>query len=180
MLEAEVARRERMVRELVGAARGARAAPPPVRRRPRPGQTRPPAHGEADAAAVAALDRRQRRLREQLDALALELARREGEAQASAWTIAELERSCAAAGRCDRRRGRIRRRRPAGSAAEPLAAALDELDALRRALAQEHEARVRAESGEELVRARAEIQRQAALLAQLGGNAGRPPAEELR
>jgi hypothetical protein len=49
-----------------------------------------------------------------------------------------------------------------------LAAALDELDALRHALAQEHDARTRAESGEELTQARTEIARQATLLEQLG------------
>jgi hypothetical protein len=48
-----------------------------------------------------------------------------------------------------------------------LSAALDELDTLRKAFVQEHEARVRAESGEELARARVEIERQAVLLNQL-------------
>jgi hypothetical protein len=56
----------------------------------------------------------------------------------------------------------------AGTDAGPrLAAALDELDALRRALTQEHEARIRAESGEDLVRAREELARQSVLLEQL-------------
>ena len=43
----------------------------------------------------------------------------------------------------------------------------DELDALRQALAQEHAARVAAESGEELTQARAELAKQAALLEQI-------------
>ena len=43
----------------------------------------------------------------------------------------------------------------------------DELDALRQALAQEHAARVAAESGEELARARAELAKQAVLLEQM-------------
>jgi len=45
--------------------------------------------------------------------------------------------------------------------------ALEELDALRQAMAQEHAARVNAESSEELALAKAEIQRQAALLEEL-------------
>jgi hypothetical protein len=102
-------------------------------------------------------------LQHKLDALALELARREGEAQASAWTIAELERRLDATPE-DRGPSRDSSH---SEADRRLASALDELDVLRRALAQEHEARVRAESGEELARARAEIERQAVLLEQL-------------
>lgn len=162
LLEAELPRRERMVRELVDALEEHAAQPPPVEQVP----------SEQDA-----LVEENARLRARLDALALDLARREGEAQAAAWAVQELER------RLDEAAAR-----PGAATASPelqgrLATALDELDALRRALTQEHEARLRAESGEELVRARAEIQRQAALLQQLGrdgdapGNAG---GEELR
>jgi predicted nucleic acid-binding Zn-ribbon protein len=114
---------------------------------------------------MAALTEENTALRQKLDALALELARREGDAQASGWTIAELEGRLAAASAA-----------PPPVAVQPSAAdlqhrlgqALDELDALRQAFSQEHEARARAESGEELTRARAEIQRQATLLEQLG------------
>jgi hypothetical protein len=57
-----------------------------------------------------------------------------------------------------------------------LTQALDQLDVLRTALAQEHEARARVESGEELARAHAEIQRQAVLMEQLVRELGsRPP-----
>lgn len=121
-LEEEVARRDRMVHELVDSLHE-RAAEAPAH------VAGPPSEVADDSA-----------LRERLDTLALDLARREGEAQAAAWTIAELERKLAAR---------------AGGAATPLdrgtneqqelAAALDELDALRRAFAQEHEQRVRAE-----------------------------------
>ncbi|HEX3343347.1 MAG TPA: hypothetical protein VHS09_02190, partial [Polyangiaceae bacterium] len=174
-LEVEVARRERMVLDLVGAleehaAHASQAPSSPST--PAPAAASPAAHPPAtgcDAATEAALTEENARLHRRLDALALELARREGDAQATAWTVAELERKLAA--------------RPtppaaapvgappskdAGATAARLAAALDELDALRRALAQEHEARGRAESGEELTLARAEIARQAALLEQLG------------
>jgi hypothetical protein len=186
-LEAEVLRREQIVRELVGALeeRAHPTMPPPP---PPPMEEEPTItdegpserEGASGAAGVLALvEEENAQLRERLDALALELARREGEAQATAWTIAELER---------------RASQPApGAVAAPhdldrrLAAALDELDALRSALSQEHEARARIESGEELVRARAEIQRLTALLEQLGqklqgqkaeGSGGQP--DELR
>ncbi|HEX8789478.1 MAG TPA: hypothetical protein VF765_00900 [Polyangiaceae bacterium] len=121
-LEEEVARRERMVHELVGALEE-RAAEPPAALAGVPSE--PP----DDAA-----------LRERLDALALDLARREGEAQAAAWTIAELERKLAAAASGAGPHRGTNEQQP------ELAAALDELDALRRAFAQEHEQRVRAEA----------------------------------
>jgi hypothetical protein len=170
-LEGEVARREQIVRELVSALeeRAHPTTPPPA---PPPMEEAPTVteegasgnEGVPGAAAVLALaEEENAQLRERLDSLALELARREGDAQATAWTIAELERGASQASR------------PAPGAVAPthdldrrLAAALDELDALRSALSQEHEARVRVESGEELVRARAEIQRLTALLEQLG------------
>jgi len=89
--------------------------------------------------------------------MALELARREADAQSSAWAIAELERRLAAAQAAPPGAGapgheREREREPgtvptdASGTARQLAAALDELDALRKALSQEHEARARAES----------------------------------
>ncbi len=86
------------------------------------------------------------RLRAKLDALALDQARREGELQTKAWRVKELEEELSQA-------------KKAGSAAPPSLAtevrgetaslraeldkARDELDMLRRALAQAHEARVR-------------------------------------
>jgi hypothetical protein len=155
-LEAEVARREKLVRELVATMEEqSSAATAPVHASS--------VNGAPDPILVAALTDDNARLQRKLDALALDLARREADAQATAWKVAELERRLAST--------------PAGRAAPASSSAssdlLDQLDALRRALAQEHEARVRAESGEELARARAEIQRQSALLSQLG----QPPLE---
>ncbi len=81
------------------------------------------------------------RLRELLDAMAMDLARREGEAQASAWKIEELERRVAGASKPG-----TPATPPSPERSHELSAALDEIDALRRALTQEHEQRVRAES----------------------------------
>jgi hypothetical protein len=149
LVEAEVARREQMVRDLVGTLDEAAGASAPT-----------PAATHAPEDQAGELAEENARLRDRLDALALDLARREGEGQASSWTIAELERklSQAPASEPVREDGELRAQ---------LSAALDELDALRRALAQEHEARLRVESGDELAGARAEIERQAALLRQL-------------
>ena len=157
-LEAEVARRDQIVHDLVDTLEELEG------RAPAAPETAPDAApGEAAslvAGASHALAEENARLRAQLDALALDLARREGETQAMVWRITELERSLAQVAE------------PSAPAqpdgADPkLTQALDQLDALRVALAQEHGARVRAESGEELSRARAEIQRQAVLMEQL-------------
>jgi len=176
-LEAEVARKDRMVRELVSAldddSGSAGRVPPGVEDAPT-AVTPPPAQ-----AIEGELSEENAHLREQLDALALELARREGEAQGTGWALAELERRLA--------------ERPDEPPAAPttagdgrLVAALSEVDALRQALAQEHEARVKAESGEALTRAQAEIERQAVLLAQMshqldsnGSDEGADAAERL-
>jgi hypothetical protein len=100
----------------------------------------------APAPDVGALERK-------LDELAKEVARREGELTARGWRITELE-------------NRLRSARPASAGEDPKKLR-DELDALRQALAQEHAARVAAESGEELARARAELAKQATLLEQM-------------
>jgi hypothetical protein len=84
-------------------------------------------------------------VRDKIDALALELARRHSELEASKWRVAELERKLAAT------------------------APNDQVEVLRQALAQEHEARVHAESGQALEQARAELQKQAVLLEQARG-----------
>ena len=173
-LEAEVTRREHMVRELVTALEEHAVKPTPLAAEPPPGEApaAPPRRAaeprdDASEAVVATLTRENAVLREKLDALALELARREGEAQASAWSVAELERRLAH-GAAPAPAAPTASPGPAGDLQRRLGEALDELDALRKALSQEHDARARAESGEELTRARAEIQRQAALLEQLG------------
>jgi hypothetical protein len=105
----------------------------------------PPA-GEADAA----------ELRRKLDELALDIARREGELVARGWRITELENENA---RLSKSSG--------GGASAGARGVEDELDALRQALAQEHAARVAAESGEELARVRSELAQHAALLEQI-------------
>jgi hypothetical protein len=182
-LEVELARREQMVRDLVGTLEeleGRPAAANPEARLPElPTQDagardREASPTAATLATVATLGEENARLRAQLDALALDLARREGEAQATAWQVTELERRLAqvaepsspATLEAGGRDGADRR----------LTQALDQLDVLRTALAQEHEARGRVESGEELARAHAEIQRQAVLMEQLVRELGsRPP-----
>jgi hypothetical protein len=157
-----------MVRDLVGALEDAGGEP-----RSAPERIEPPVAvvadpvTEANAEALLAL-------RARLDALALDLARREGEAHASTWKIEELERRLAQVADV-----------PAPSPDErpdesvQRSVVLDELDALRQALVQEHAARVRVEAGEEMTRLRAEVARQAALLDQLahaghvaGGHSG--------
>jgi hypothetical protein len=160
-MERELGRREHLVRELVasledareGGANGVRfEAAPPV------------AYASPDEVA---------RLRRKLDELAFEVARREGELVAQAWRIAELEASGSGAGRGTGEAASA----PSGGASPPVAAleaelarVRDELDALRQALTQEHAARLAAESGEELARARAEIARQSVLLEQMRGS----------
>jgi hypothetical protein len=136
LLEEEVARRDRMVHELVGALEE-RPAELPADRAGVPGVPSEPPVADDSA------------LRERLDALALDLARREGEAQAAAWTIAELERRLAAtpaSGVAGEGRRPSRETASGTNEQQTLASALDELDALRRAFAQEHEQRVRAEA----------------------------------
>ncbi len=123
-LEDELARRDQLVRELAGALEDASGATP-----------HPAVAPDANAEEVA-------RLRQRLDALSLDLARREGESRAAAWTIEELEGRLALAERAAAATS------PAGdpAAGARLAVALDELDALRLALVQEHAARLEAES----------------------------------
>ena len=160
-LEQELVRRERMVRELVGALEevgGGEAVAPSGG-----------VHPASEALDAMRLDIERARaengeLRSKLDALALEVARREGELQARTWRIAELEERLASI--------EARPEPPATAApTQPISVgssgAQVELNSLRQALEQEHEARVALESGEELVRARADIARQSALLEQL-------------
>src|SRR5262249_8016200 len=154
--------RDRIVRELVEALEEARqgGAPAPtdgsgVVAAPADVSSTAPERNENDAERSRGLTEENASLRQKLDVLALDLARREGEAQASAWSVSELERKLADATR-------------AAAPTDDRGGMLDELDALRRALTQEHELRVQLESGEELARARAELQRQATLLGQVG------------
>ncbi|MDP9151662.1 MAG: Hint domain-containing protein [Myxococcota bacterium] len=171
LLESEVGRRERIVRDLIAALE---------ERGERPlladGDRVEVAPSQAPSSAGEALVAENFQLRAKLDELALEVARREAEAQAAAWSVTELERQLAMC-----KATPTAATAPASPAVPPaalpapapgeieqrLGIALDELNVLRRALAQEHEARLRAESGDELARAREEIQRQAILLEQL-------------
>jgi hypothetical protein len=182
-LEAEVVRRERMIRDLVGSLEEQ------ALERARPAGAHPTGAvgSEEPSALTDELARENSILRWRLDALAMELARRDAEAQGGQWTIQELEHELA-------REAGLRAEEPAqappagaspapaGDAERRLTEALAEVDALRLALTQEHAARVGAESGEELVRAREELQRQAVLLEQLAREleATRAPREELR
>jgi len=172
-LEKELVRREQLVKELVASLEESRegtpdgitfeAAPPLSMLPPR-----------ADPAVTEEMAR----LRNKLDELAAEVARREGELTARAWRITELdnerarlEREYAAAARQLEREKAEPSPSPEerGDLEAELAGARDELDALRQALAQEHAARIAAESGEELSRARSELARQSALLEQMRG-----------
>jgi hypothetical protein len=145
--EIEVARREQMVHELVGALEEASLVRSASRDAPRPGgkdvgpleRDAGGFEGEAGAREVGALEETVR-LRAQVDALALDLARREGEIQASAWRVAELERRVEESTRTP-----ADARSVSNDDGTRLTAALDEVDALRRALAQEHDARVKLE-----------------------------------
>ncbi len=132
-------------------------------------------------------------LRARLDRVSMEVAREAGERGALQWRVSELEDQVA---RLEAEqteltvtipppplRGRLapvplpapepeRLEEPvttpaSGQASGRLQALEEELDVLRQALAQEHEARKHAESGEELQKARAELARQAVLLEQL-------------
>lgn len=173
-LEKELFRREMLVRELVSAIEDRdrtlavegdkngsaavifEAAAPLSNPNPNPPSAHRPAQPDRSEEIA--------KLRRKLDELAAEVARREGEIVARGWRIEELENHL--------------KSKPAAAAVAPppkttpvandeLGKVRDELDALRQALAQEHEARVAAESGEELARARSELARQAALLEQM-------------
>lgn len=160
-LTRELERREHLVKELVATIDEPEEPPAGVRFEAIEGGDAP----DVDA------------LRAKLDALALDAARREGELVARGWRIAELEQQLArrAVGAPERAQGTVHVDPAAladdGSRARSLESELgraqDELDALRQALAQEHGARLAAESGEELARARAQLQEQTVLLRQL-------------
>ena len=135
-LEREVRRREKIVKELLQMLEEAQQGGPIV-----------PAAPAED-------------LRPRLDALALDLARRESDLEAARWRVAELEQRLA------------RPEAAEAPAPAPSAPAGEEVEVLRQALAQEHEARRRAESGEALTRAREELQRQAVLIEQLSRELG--------
>jgi chromosome segregation ATPase len=150
MLEQELVRRERLVKELVAQVQEAhhQAGHAPAEHAPR---------ADEEGNDVAEARREAQALRDKLDHLALEFARREGEIEARGWKIAELEGRLAITSKSA----------PDSDVSRQLATAQSELDALRQALTQEHEARARVESGEALAKAHAELARQATLIEQL-------------
>lgn len=181
-MEKELGRREQLVRELVASLEEARDvnAPPSAA-----------LHFEASPALPGVAPEEVARLRRKLDDLALEVARREGELAAQDWHITELTNDKA---RLAERLASSPPSAPPASSPRPvdparvgtggrelvadleseLTRTRDEIDALRQALTQEHSARVAAESGEELSRARAELARQAALLEQISRQGTHP------
>jgi hypothetical protein len=114
-------------------------------------------------------------LRARLDALSADIARRESERQEVIWRVGELEQQISLLEAEQTELTETLPPPPMGKsrvgtvleAQDAVHAQKTELDILRQAMAQEHEARVRAESGEELSNARAELARQAVLLEQL-------------
>ncbi|MGH7281342.1 MAG: hypothetical protein ACRELY_07470, partial [Polyangiaceae bacterium] len=145
-IERELARREQIVHDLLsqlsnGAAIAAPAPMPPVQ----------VATDEAMSSGAFengdhALYEENVRLRAKLDALALDLARKEGEIATTRWRVAELEEQLSQSKKAGSRDpgpfGDLLAGETASLRAD-LDKARDELDMLRRALAQEHEARVR-------------------------------------
>jgi hypothetical protein len=133
LLETEVALRERLVRDLVETVEEA------GRRETSTADSGTSIANDSASidGAADALAEENGRLKTKLDALALELARREGDVQASAWKVAELER----------RLGQVSRSPPEAPRAQDqdgrLLETLEELDALRQAMAQEPKSSVR-------------------------------------
>lgn len=177
-LDKELVRREQLVKELVASLEDARAAHDGGR-----GHdgvvfeaATPLSQPSVREATSARHEQEISALKEKLDQLAADIARREGELIARGWRITELEDHARALEQT------LHNQREAKSPASPklasapgetleLARARDELAALRQALKSEHEARVAIESGEELSRVRSELARQTVLLEQLRSRA---------
>jgi hypothetical protein len=197
-LEQEVARRERIILDLVHALDEARAGDAKADAGPADEARTRAALLDAESTLREARQRAERAraesddLREKLDAASLEIARREAERTTAAWRIQELEQAVA---RLEDEQSELTMTIPPPAfvkvereandvtlLAQRLAAAEDEADLLRQALAQEHEARSRAESGAALAQAREELARQAALIESMSKelearDAARRPAE---
>jgi hypothetical protein len=160
-LQAEVVRRERLVKELVRALEDAQHAQAPA-----PAEA-DRSNREMDATVLDAARGEIFALRQRLDAMAHDVARREADARAQAWRVTELEEKLKMASSAAARVATATVASDPTDDARALARAQIELDALRQALAQEHEVRARLESGDALVQAQAELARQAALIEQL-------------
>ncbi len=174
-LEREIVRRERIVRELVQSLEDARPQSPEpataAESKFKASQTvEPPPMAEAgppDAELEAA--------RQSVRAMAMEIARYEGELLARDWRIAELEQNLAiadsaamlAAGPAGPA-GPAGKEGGAGAATQARITDLErEIDTLRRALAQEHEDKKRIESGLGLDELRAALAEKMALIEQM-------------
>jgi chromosome segregation ATPase len=166
-LEHEVSRRERIIQELLAAFEEAKSPPDPRVDAATAVRDAVIAKGESDTlqreleirveAANSATERAavlaaaNDELRAKLDALAMDIARREGASVESAWRISELEQQIARL-EAEHRELTVTIAPPkmpdAGpdlAQAERVSDLQNELDVLRQALAQEHDARVRAE-----------------------------------
>ncbi len=188
-LDHEVSRRERIIQELLARLEESKSSPDQEADAHTATREAVIARGESDAlrrelssreeAASSATERAavlaaaNDELRAKLDAMAMDIARREGAIVESAWRISELEQqiSRVEGDPADPAPTLVPPRMPDAlqdpTQAERLLELQNELDVLRQAFVKEHDARVRAESGEELERAHAELTRQATLLEQL-------------
>ncbi|MEO7112978.1 MAG: hypothetical protein ABI183_21245 [Polyangiaceae bacterium] len=137
-LEREIVRREQIVLDLLSQlAHAPKAA--------QNGAIAIPAASPVDDGHDALYDENVR-LRSKLDALALDLARREGELATTTWRVTEVEEELAHTKQLAKSSEQPETiREETASLRAELDKARDELDLLRRALAQEHEARVRRE-----------------------------------
>ena len=136
-IESELARREQIIHDLLSQLSNGVSIPAAA-----PAPVPSPAVDNGDSA----LYEENVRLRAKLDALALDLARKEGEIATTRWRVAELEEQLSQTKKAGSREpgpfGDLLQGETASLRAD-LDKARDELDMLRRALAQEHEARVR-------------------------------------
>lgn len=144
-MDRELARRDRMVKELLTAV--AEHAAPHAPEPPRGAPVVAVDASRASDAAKAEIERLrglEARLRAQLESVSVDAARREGELQAMRWRIDELELGRDVEGAAAPVAPPVRED---ASPADPgeIGRLKDELDALRQALRQEHEARMRAE-----------------------------------
>lgn len=162
--DAELARRARMIEDLLSALEDVHAAPAPAQA-PAVGEqsSAPPSEAVAEKAAhLAQDDARVAELRARLDELAAECARREGELEARAWRIQELELERA-----------LPPSEPLPTADEAALRAENErleaeLFALRQGFVQEHEARLAADA-HALAKLQAELEEKNARIEELEG-----------
>jgi hypothetical protein len=188
-LDREVSRRERIIQELLATLEESKSLPSGDVDAQAAARDAVIARGESDSLRRELLAREEtanlateraallaaanEELRAKLDALAMDIARREGASVESTWRISELEQQMS---RLEAEHSELTATLPPPPMPEPgpdpaqadrLLDLQNELDLLRQALVKEHDARVRAESGEDLAKAHAELTRQATLVEQL-------------